>query len=90
MIELTENLIGAIIMIIVWIAWTFLSETRYNHGILVAFLMPLIPIIIPVLVIVFYSIKFTSYFVFIAIGRREDHEEFIRKTRIRSRVFLLF
>ena len=90
MTQPTETLIGAIIIAVVWIAWVFLSETRHNHGIVVAFLMPLAPIIIPVLVIVFYSIKFTSYFVFIALGRREDHEEFMRKIKIRSGVFLLF
>ena len=89
MTESTENIIVAIVIAITWMAWALFSETRHNHGILVALLMPLAPIIIPVLWIAFLLIKVTSYFVFIALGRRKEHEEFMIKLKIRSGVFLL-
>jgi hypothetical protein len=52
--------------------------------------MPLALIFIPVLFLVFVLIKYTSYFIYVALGRREDHEEFMRKLKIRSGVFLFF
>lgn len=86
----TSSIVGAIITAVVWLAWAFLSETRHNHGFWVAFLIPLTPVIIPVLWIIYIFIKYSSYLVFITLGRREDHEEFMRTLKIRSGIFLFF
>ena len=90
MSENTENIVGAIVVAAIWVAWALFSDTRRNHGILIAFLMPLALIFIPVLFIVFVLIKYTSYIIYVALGRREDHEEFMRKLKIRSGVFLFY
>ena len=88
--ESTEIIVGAIVGAALWLAWGLFSDTRHNHGFLVAFLIPLALILIPVLFIVFVLIKYTSYFIYVALGRREDHEEFMRKVKTRSGVFLFF
>lgn len=90
MTETTANIVGIAVAAVVWLAWTFLSETRHNHGFWVAFLMPLAPIIIPALWIIFLFIKYSSYLVFVVLQRRENHEEFIRQLKIHFGVFLLF
>ena len=90
MSETTTGIAGACVAAVAWLAWVFLSETRHNHGFWVAFLMPLAPVIIPVLWIVFMLIKYSSCLIFIIHGRREDHDEFMRKLKIRSGVFLFF
>ncbi len=86
----TPSIVGAVVAAVVWLAWAFLSETRHNHGFWVAFLIPLAPVIIPVLWIIFICIKYSSYLVFIMLGRREDHEEFMRQLKVRSGIFLFF
>ena len=88
--ESTEIIVGAIVVAALWLAWGLFSDTRRNHGLFVAFLIPLAPIFIPVLFIVFVLIKYTSYFIYVVLGRREDHEEFMRKVKTRSGVFLFF
>ena len=90
MTDSNASIIGAIIAAVVCIFWAFFSETRHNHGIWVAFLMPLAPIIILVLWIIYIFIKYISYLVFVMGGRRGDHEEFMSNLRVRSGVFLLF
>ena len=90
MIENTASIVSAVVVVVVWMAWVFLSETRHNHGFWVAFLMPLAPFIILVLWVIYVFIKYSSYFIFKAISRPEDHEEFMRRLKIRSGVFLLF
>jgi len=87
---ITASIVGAIVATVVWLAWAFFSETRHNHGFWVAFLIPLTPAIIPVLWIIFLFIKQSSYLAFIMLRRREDHEEFMRKLKVRSGVFLFF
>ena len=57
--ESTEIIVGAIVGAALWLAWGLFSETRRNNGLLVAFLIPLAPIFIPVLFIVFVLIKYT-------------------------------
>lgn len=90
MIVTTETMVVAIVVAILWVVWALFSETRHNHGLLVAFLMPLTPILIPLLLIVYVVVKYASYLVFLLLGRRSEHDEFMRKFKIRSGVFLLF
>lgn len=90
MTQFPENLIGAIIIAALWIGWTFCSETRHNHGIWVAFFLPLALILFPLLGLVYLLIKWISGIIFIALGRRDDHAEFMRQLRIRSGVFFWF
>jgi hypothetical protein len=90
MTQFPENLIGAIIIAVLWIGCTFCSETRHNHGILIAFLLPLALILFPLLGLVYLLIKWISRVIFIALGRRDDHAEFMRQLQIRSGVFFWF
>jgi hypothetical protein len=86
--EPTAGIGSAVVVAVVWLAWSMFSDTRHNHGFWVAFLLPLTPVIVPVLWIVYIFIKYSSYLVFVIIGRREDHEEFIRKLKVRTGFFL--
>jgi hypothetical protein len=86
----TASIAGAVGAAVLWLAWALCSETRHNHGFWVAFLMPLAPVIIPFLWILYVSIKYSSYLGFLLLGRREDHREFMGKVRVRSGVFLFF
>ena len=90
MTETMTTIIGAVVAVVLWLVWALCSDTRRNHGFWVAFLLPLAPVILPVLWLTYILIKYPSYFVFIALGRQEDHEEFMRKVKIRSGVYLLF
>jgi hypothetical protein len=54
--ETTATLLGAVVAAVAWWAWAFFSETRHQHGFWVALLMPLAPVIIPALWIIFISI----------------------------------
>lgn len=85
-----SSIVGAFVAAVVWVAWAFFSETRHNHGFWVAFLLPLTPIIIPVLWFIFLSIKYSSLLAFIVFGRREAHEEFMRKLKVRTGIFIFF
>jgi hypothetical protein len=88
MTETTTIVMGAAIAVVLWLAWAFFSDTRRNHGFWVAFLLPLAPVIIPLLWLTYVLIKYPSYLVFVALGRRGEHEEFMRKVKTRSGVFL--
>jgi hypothetical protein len=88
--EPTAIIIYAVFAVGAWLAWAFFSETRHNHGFLVAFLLPLALIFIPVFTIIFVFFKYSSYVFFILIGRREDHKEFMEKLKIRFGCFPFF
>lgn len=86
--ETTVSIIFAIVAAVGWLGWTFFSDTRYNHGILIAFLLPLALFIIPVVWFLYIFVKYSTYLVFLVRGRRQDHAEFMRKLRDRLGVFL--
>lgn len=86
--EATVNIIFAIVAALGWLFWTFFSDTRYNHGILIAFLLPLALFIIPVVWFLYIFVKYSTYLVLLLLGRRQDHAEFIRKLRDRCGIFL--
>jgi len=88
--EIADPVVTAIVAAVIWLAWSFLSETRHNHGFWVAFLMPLAPVIIPLLWVIYIFIKSSSYIAFILLRRREEHEDFMRELRTRSGIFLFF
>jgi di/tricarboxylate transporter len=90
MSETTAIMVGAAVAGALWLAWALFSDTRRNHGFWVAFLLPLAPVIFPLLWLIYIVIKYPSYLAFVALGRREEHEEFMREVRRRSGVFLLF
>jgi hypothetical protein len=85
-----EVIAGATAAMVLWLGWALFSETRHNHGFWVAFMLPLSPIIIPLLWLVFITVKYVSLLVFLLRGRRDEHEEFMRKFKNRSGVFILF
>ena len=87
--ENIATIAGALVGI-VWLGWAFFSETRHNHGFWVAFLLPLSPVIIPLLWLVFILVKYSTYPVFVLRGKKDAHEEFMRQLKIRSGVFMLF
>jgi hypothetical protein len=58
--ETTATLLGAVVAAVAWWAWAFFSETRHQHGFWVALLMPLAPVIIPALWIIFISNHYLS------------------------------
>jgi hypothetical protein len=86
----TASVVGAVAAAVVWLAWALFSETRHNHGFLVAFFIPLAPVIVPALWIIYIVLKYSSYLAFTVLGRRKDHEEFMAVLRVRSGVFLFF
>ncbi len=86
----TAGIVGAVVAAALWLAWAFCSETRHNHGFWVAFLMPLAPVVIPFLWILYIFTKYSSYLGFVLLGRREDHREFMGRLRVRSGIFLFF
>ena len=88
--ESTATIVAVVIAAAVWILWAIFSDTRHNHGFWVALFLPLTPVIIPVLWLVFILTKYSSYLIFITFKRKEDHDEFMRKFKIRSGIFLLF
>ena len=85
----TTGVIGAVVAALLWLAWACFSDTRHNHGFWVALLMPLVLILMPVVWMIFVLIKGSSFVVFVALGRRGDHEEFMRRLRIRSGILML-
>mgnify|MGYP001419384426 CR=1 FL=1 len=85
----SETIITACVVAAAWLAWGLFSETRHNHGFIVAFLMPLALVMLPLLWIVYLLIKYTTLAAFILSGRREEHAEFLRKLKVRYGVFLL-
>jgi len=88
--ENIATIAGALVGIVLWLGWAFFSETRHNHGFRVAFLLPLSPVIIPLLWLVFILVKYSTYPVFVLRGKKDAHEEFMRQLKIRSGVFMLF
>ena len=82
------SIAGAVVAAVLWLLWACFSDTRRNHGFWVAFLMPPVLILMPAVWVIFILVKYTSYLVFVALGRRGEHEEFMRKLRIRSGVFM--
>lgn len=71
------SLMMTAIMLVLWVLWTLFSPTRYNHGMLIAFLLPLAPIIIPMVWITFKVIQGISFGVFCVLGRKQDHKDFM-------------
>jgi di/tricarboxylate transporter len=88
--ETTSTLIGTAFAILLWLGWALFSETRHNHGFWVAFLLPLFLIVSPLIWLIYILINYLSLLVFVLIGRREQHAEFMRKLKVRSGIFLLF
>lgn len=84
------TIVGAIAAVAAWLAWALFSETRHNHGFWVALLLPLVLILSPLILLVFLLVNYISLIAFIAIGRRAEHGEFMRRLRVRSGLFLLF
>lgn len=82
--------ITVIVIVAVWLGWSLLSETRHNHGFWVAVLLPLWLCLLPVLWVIFMVITFLSFAMFVLIGRKSEHPEFMRQLRVRSGVFLLW
>lgn len=72
-----------------WLLWTFFSETRHNHGILVAFLIPLSPLIILFMYLILWSIQIVLFTVYVLRGKREEYPEAIRKIKVRSGFLML-
>ena len=73
------DLIAPIMVILFWVFWTFFSETRHNHGILVAFLLPLAPIYFVIGFILFQLIKLILYPLYSWLGRMDNYERLKQK-----------
>lgn len=73
------DLIGPIALILFWVLWTFFSETRYNHGIWVAFLLPLAPLYFIIGFFLFQLIKLLLYPIYWLINKRDTYEIVKRK-----------
>ncbi len=82
MTETTLNLAMLAVTLIGWILWTFFSDTRHNHGIIVAFLIPLAPIIFIAIAIIFYTTKLILWPIYILRGKRKKYESLIEKIRL--------
>jgi len=67
------------VMILMWIIWTFFSPTRYNHGIAVAFLLPLYPIFYLIAKVLFVLIKMILYPLYALRGKKEQYDQIIEK-----------
>jgi hypothetical protein len=76
--------------VMLWLCWALFSETRHNHGFWVALLLPLSPVIIPLLWLIYLLVKYSTWLVFLLRGRRAEHQEFMRKFRVWYGVFMLF
>ena len=90
MADSIESIVVASVALGAWVLWVLFSDTRQNHGFLVALLAPLALLLLPVLWIAFALMKYSSYLVLACLGRSREHEEFMRKLRARSGLFLLF
>jgi len=88
--ETATSIVNMAVIAVLWLAWSFFSETRHNHGFWVALLMPLVLIIMPMSWIIFIFVNYSSYILFLIRGRREQHDEFMRKVKTRSGIFLFF
>ncbi|MCB1746921.1 MAG: hypothetical protein KDK06_07080 [Gammaproteobacteria bacterium] len=88
--EALEHVVFGGLAVIAWVAWALCSETRHNHGVWVALLLPLLPLLVPLLWLVYGLIVAVTYVAFAARGRRDEHAEFMREFRARSGVFTLF
>jgi hypothetical protein len=81
MTETLSAILYPIILIILWMLWTFFSDTSCNHGKLVAFLLPLGLILFPVMIVIFYIAKFISFPVFVLLGRKQEYEKSVEKVK---------
>jgi hypothetical protein len=90
MSDTLQSVVFAVLAGAAWLAWACFSETRHNHGFWVALLLPLAPVIVPLLWVMYQAIRGVSYAVFALRGRRDEHAGFMHRLKLRSGVFTLF
>ncbi len=86
----TATVIGVAVALAVWVAWALGSDTRHNHGFWTAILLPLAPLLMLIGLLAFTLIRAVSFIVFLALGRRGDHAEFMRRLRVKTGVLMFF
>lgn len=85
----TADLLGPTLMIVAWIFWALCSETRYNHGIWIALLMPLAPLLIPLLLLVVQWVKLALWLLLVPFGNRSIYERRVTELKLSLGLYLL-
>ncbi len=77
----TFDLIYPLIVLGLWILWTFFSPTRYNHGILVALMLPIVSLLMLLIFMVLGISRIVVYPLFVLVGRRANYNRAVERIK---------